>query len=181
MTKTHLQIRPIPLRRTLERQRVQARKVGSADVHPVPLADFLHDRAYDLFLRCWDVLHPVDFSWEGMKMMLECEENGLTRRALLSTHHRLLFFEQCSSPARVAITSVLFSFPFPLPLPFPSFELLLDEEPEPDAEETCNNPGPSLRLTCCAGTVSPGKTMVVVEVVEVDMEGVFEERDLKGF
>ena len=65
--------------------------------------------------------------------------NYLTRRELLSIHHLLRFAEWCSSPARVAITvsSVLLAV----------------------TAENCCKPGPSLRLTCWAGTWSPGKTI----------------------
>lgn len=60
---------------------------------------------------------------------------ALTRRALLSIHHRAPFGEWFSSPARVVMI-----------------------EDSPEGLDCCRSPGPSLRLTCCAETNSPGRT-----------------------
>ena len=87
------------------------------------------------------VTTPMTLSWDAGTYLKEDawyhNLDGIARltlRELPSTHHLLLFAEWFSVPARLATTG------------------------DARGADRCRRPGPNLRLTCCAGTCSPGRT-----------------------
>lgn len=65
------------------------------------LATATEDDANHALLGCWNILN-------GLREPVEKARSRLTRRALPSTHHRLLLAEWCSWPARVDMMGWLF-------------------------------------------------------------------------
>ena len=97
------------------------------------------------------VTTPMTLSWDAGTYLKEDawyhNLDGIARltlRELPSTHHLLLFAEWFSVPARLATTG------------------------DARGADRCRRPGPNLRLTCCAGTCSPGRT---TDAMTVNKEG----------
>lgn len=130
---TNLEIGSVPFCCTLKCEAVQRCHMSCANVDSPPFTVASNNHSNDRFLCGRNILQHVSC----LSCVVEKIQFALRRtlRALLSIHHDLLFAACCNSPAFVDTTVV--------------------SSPTLD---TCNKPGPSLRLTCFAGTVSPGRT-----------------------
>ena len=143
----HLQVWSVTFCGALEREPVQSGCMRRTDVYPPVLAATPNNNAHYRFLRCGYIL---SITYE--RKNAHTSRRGtivLTRRELPSIHHRARFAECWTSPARVETTAVC-----------------------PFADGCFKSPGPSLRLTCWAGTSSPGRTEdMIVKREEAEMAG----------